>query len=92
LALERHFPNKDLGSQPVDRIFTAPASCLIVVERKEHSTFRPNSLDNESLLLGTHRAAHEGNHILSTALVEFEYREVSFHHNEAFSSVFPGAV
>src|SRR5262245_34445367 len=90
--LERHFSDKDLGAESIAGIFTALAAGCIVVERKQHPTFRPNSLDNESLLFGTHGAAHNGNHILSAALVEFENREEPFDHNEAFSGMLSGAV
>src|SRR5262245_59318675 len=88
--LERHFPDKDLRSQPMDGILTSRASGFICVEGEQYPAFRPNRFDDEPFLFFTHRAAHEGNHILSAALKELEDREEAFDHNEAFSGMLSG--
>src|SRR5689334_15448261 len=90
--LERHFSDKDLRSQPVGGILTSRASSLIVVEGEQDPTLGTHGLDNQPLLLFTHRAAHEGHDIPSAALPEFKYREESFDHNEAFNGMLLGTV
>ena len=77
VLLERHFPDKDLRSQPVDRILTSLASRLIAVEGEQHPAFGTDGCDNEPFLLLTHRAAHERDNVLSAALPELEDREES---------------
>jgi hypothetical protein len=90
--LERHFPDKDLGSQPVDGILTSLAASFIIIEGEQYPAFWPNCLDNEPLLLFTHGAAHQGYDIPSAALPHLEYREESFHYDEAFSGMLPRTV
>src|SRR2546426_888958 len=55
--LERHFPDKDLGTEPAECISTSLASCRIIVQGEQHLAFGTDSLDNQPFLLRAHRAA-----------------------------------
>src|SRR6266566_6160071 len=91
-ALQPSLTDKHFGDQALEGVGTPFSACLIVIQGEQNPALGTRGLDNQALLLLTHGASHQGNHILSAALPQIKEGEEPFDHNQAFAGVLPSTV